>query len=63
MFLIYLRNSTFTLSIYMSFLLSIEPPRPVYLGKFGLCRGSGTKTNTKFQQQKNTQKIKYKIST
>ena len=62
MFLVYLRNSTFSLSIYMSFLLFIEPPRPVYLGKFGLCRGSGTKTNTKFQE-KNTQKIKYKIST
>ena len=52
MFLVYLRNSTFSLSIYMSLLLFIEPPRPVYLGKFGLCRGSGTKTNTKFQKKK-----------
>ena len=30
--------------------LLIGPPRPLYSGWFGLCRGSGTKSNTKFQK-------------
>ena len=32
LFLVYLLNSTFAFLTYISFLLFIEPPRPVYLG-------------------------------
>ena len=41
--------------------LWVGPPRPLYSGWFGLCRGSGTKSNTKFQKPEKQILKKFKI--